>query len=168
RYAGKVTLGDQSTLDVREIFTGSIQSQDSTVTVSSRHARLDDYSRFGNTSLTLQEGARLTATGGWWNDSDVIVGPAATLSLAGTPVTEQSGQVSPAFYSTSYGAGYQLGVGSELQFSPYTFVTGDIRAEDNADITIGSSENVALADNLPLKGQMMYSTFNGFRNVYSG
>ncbi|HII0646043.1 TPA: autotransporter outer membrane beta-barrel domain-containing protein [Salmonella enterica subsp. enterica serovar Yopougon] len=168
RYAGKVTLGDQSTLDVREIFTGSIQSQDSTVTVSSRHARLDDYSRFGNTSLTLQEGARLTATGGWWNDSDVIVGPAATLSLAGTPVTEQSGQVSPAFYSTSYGAGYQLGVGSELQFSPYTFVTGDIRAEGNADITIGSSENVALADNLPLKGQMMYSTFNGFRNVYSG
>ncbi len=76
--------------------------------------------------------------------------------------------MSPAFYSTNYGAGYQLDVGSELQFSPYTFVTGDIRAEGDADITIGSSENVALADNLPREEQMMYSLFNGFRNVYSG
>ncbi|HAV0410704.1 TPA: autotransporter outer membrane beta-barrel domain-containing protein [Salmonella enterica] len=168
RYAGKVTLSELSTLDVREIFTGSIQSQDSAVIVSSRHAKLDDYSRFGNTSLTLQEGARLTAIGGWWSDSDVIVGPGATLSLAGAPAGSLPGQVSPAFYSTNYGAGYQLGASSELQFSPYTFVTGDIRAEGDANITIGSSENVALADNLPREEQMMYSLFNGFRNVYSG
>ncbi|EAC0473379.1 autotransporter outer membrane beta-barrel domain-containing protein [Salmonella enterica subsp. enterica] len=168
RYAGKVTLGEQSTLDVREIFTGSIQSQDSAVTVSSRHATLDDYSRFGNTSLALQEGARLTATGGWWSDSDVIVGPAATLSLAGTSVTGQPGQVSPAFYSTDYGAGYQLDAGSQLHFSPYTFVTGDIRAKGDTGISIGGEDGVALADNLPLGEQMMYSLFNGFRNVYSG
>ncbi|SUG15568.1 hemoglobin protease [Salmonella enterica subsp. arizonae] len=168
RYAGKVTLSEQSTLDVREIFTGSIQSQDSDVTVSSRHAKLDDYSRFGNTSLTLQEGARLTATGGWWSDSDVIVGPAATLSLTGTPAASLPGQMSPAFYSTNYGAGYQLGAASELQFSPYTFVTGDIRAAGDARIAIGSSDNVVLADNLPLEEQMMYGLFNGFRNVYSG
>ncbi|EDP8670149.1 autotransporter outer membrane beta-barrel domain-containing protein [Salmonella bongori] len=168
RYAGKVTLGEQSTLDVREIFTGSIQSQDSAVTVSSRHATLDGYSRFGNTSLALQEGARLTATGGWWSDSDVIVGPAATLNLAGTSVTGQPGQVSPAFYSTDYGAGYQLDTGSQLHFSPYTFVTGDIRAKGDTGISIGSEDGVALADNLPLGEQMMYSLFNGFRNVYSG
>ncbi|EOX8431713.1 S6 family peptidase [Salmonella bongori] len=168
RYAGKVTLGEQSTLDVREIFTGSIQSQDSAVTVSSRHATLDGYSRFGNTSLALQEGARLTATGGWWSDSDVIVGPAATLSLAGTSVTGQPGQVSPAFYSTDYGAGYQLDTGSQLHFSPYTFVTGDIRAKGDTGISIGGEDGVALADNLPLGEQMMYSLFNGFRNVYSG
>lgn len=168
RYAGKVTLGEQSTLDVREIFTGSIQSQDSAVTVSSHHATLDGYSRFGNTSLALQEGARLTATGGWWSDSDVIVGPAATLSLAGTSVTGQPGQVSPAFYSTDYGAGYQLDTGSQLHFSPYTFVTGDIRAKGDTGISIGSEDGVALADNLPLGEQMMYSLFNGFRNVYSG
>ncbi|AGR58369.1 TPA: autotransporter outer membrane beta-barrel domain-containing protein [Salmonella bongori] len=168
RYAGKVTLGEQSTLDVREIFTGSIQSQDSAVTVSSRHATLDDYSRFGNTSLALQEGARLTATGGWWSDSDVIVGPAATLSLAGTSVTGQPGQVSPAFYSTDYGAGYQLDAGSQLHFSPYTFVTGDIRAKGDTGISIGGEDGVALADNLSLGEQMMYSLFNGFRNVYSG
>ncbi|EDX9923272.1 autotransporter outer membrane beta-barrel domain-containing protein [Salmonella enterica] len=168
RYAGKVTLSEQSTLDVREIFTGSIQSQDSDVTVSSRHAKLDDYSRFGNTSLTLQEGARLTATGGWWSDSDVIVGPAATLSLTGTPAASLPRQMSPAFYSTNYGAGYQLGAASELQFSPYTFVTGDIRAAGDARIAIGSSDNVVLADNLPLEEQMMYGLFNGFRNVYSG
>ncbi|VDZ79388.1 hemoglobin protease [Salmonella bongori] len=152
RYAGKVTLGEQSTLDVREIFTGSIQSQDSAVTVSSRHATLDGYSRFGNTSLALQEGARLTATGGWWSDSDVIVGPAATLSLAGTSVTGQPGQVSPAFYSTDYGAGYQLDTGSQLHFSPYTFVTGDIRAKGDTGISIGGEDGVALADNLPLGG----------------
>ncbi|ECG1191706.1 autotransporter outer membrane beta-barrel domain-containing protein [Salmonella bongori] len=168
RYAGKVTLGEQSILDVREIFTGSIQSQDSAVTVSSRHATLDGYSRFGNTSLALQEGARLTATGGWWSDSDVIVGPAATLNLAGTSVTGQPGQVSPAFYSTDYGAGYQLDTGSQLHFSPYTFVTGDIRAKGDTGISIGSEDGVALADNLPLGEQMMYSLFNGFRNVYSG
>lgn len=61
--------------------------------------------------------------------------------------------MSPAFYSTNYGAGYQLGAASELQLSPYTFVTGDIRAEGEAGIIIGSSENVALADNLPWKSR---------------
>lgn len=97
-----------------------------------------------------------------------LLGRNATLILAGSPAGSLPGQMSPAFYSTDYGAGYQLGAGSELQFSPYTLVTGDIRAEGDADITIGGSENIALADNLPLEEQMIYSLFNGFRNVYSG
>ncbi|EKS0707999.1 autotransporter outer membrane beta-barrel domain-containing protein, partial [Salmonella enterica] len=65
-YHGHVTLDGQSTLDIREKFSGGITASNSSVSVASRQAALNEYSMFRKTPLTLQNGARLTATDGLW------------------------------------------------------------------------------------------------------
>ncbi|BEH73253.1 autotransporter outer membrane beta-barrel domain-containing protein [Edwardsiella tarda] len=168
RYQGSVTLQDQSTLTINEIFNGDIQGQNSQVTVKSTQAQLTGYSNFSKTPLTLQPGASLTANGGWWSDATISVDQGARLTLAGTPNTDQSGQVSPNFYSADYGQGFRLRGDAALKFSPYTFVSGDIQGEGASRITIGGDDEITLSDKLSQADRMMYSLFNNFRNVYAG
>lgn len=168
RYTGRVMLNGQSTLDIREIFNGSIRGQDSTVIVTSRHAVLDDYSQFMNTPVTLEKGAALTATGGWLSDSAINVTSSSTLNLTAEPVGNSDGQVGPSFYTLYGHEGYHLESGSTLQISPFTFVSGDIHADTPSTIDIGRGNDIRLADNLPFSQHLAYSLFEGFKNVYAG
>ncbi|WGE30942.1 S6 family peptidase (plasmid) [Edwardsiella tarda] len=168
RYQGSVTLQDQSTLTINEIFNGDIQGQNSQVTVKSTQAQLTGYSNFSKTPLTLQPGASLTANGGWWSDATISVDQGARFTLAGTPSADHPGQFSPNFYSADDGQGFRLRGDAALKFSPYTFVKGDIQGEGASRVTIGGDDEITLSDKLSQADRMMYSLFNNFRNVYAG
>ncbi|EBV5086513.1 autotransporter outer membrane beta-barrel domain-containing protein [Salmonella enterica subsp. enterica serovar Ball] len=169
RYNGKVFLRDQSTLNIREIFSGSINGQSSAVTVTSGKALLEGYSLFSHTPLLLESGARLTSSGGWFSNSPVNIGPSASLTLEASPATDSNrNAVIPTFYTTDYGPGFTLQGGSSLTIGPWAFVTGDIQSDGEATASIGDDSNVHLLDNPPLSERLAASLFSGFRNVYGG
>ncbi|ECG8591600.1 autotransporter outer membrane beta-barrel domain-containing protein [Salmonella enterica subsp. salamae] len=168
RYQGNITLADHSVLSVREKFSGTVTAQDSRIAISSTQATLDGYSQFSRSSLELEQGAALTATGGWESDSDVIVGLNAALNLTGTPLGNDPTQVTPAFYTMNGTNGFSLREGGALHIAPFAFVSGNIRSDSASTISIGDVENVRLADNLSFNDRLASSLFNGFRNVYGG
>ncbi|EAM9431594.1 TPA_asm: autotransporter outer membrane beta-barrel domain-containing protein [Salmonella enterica] len=165
-YHGHITLNNQSTLDIREKFSGGITASNSSVSVASRQAALNEYSMFRKTPLTLQNGARLTATGGWYTDGAVNINHDATLSLGGTPRTENKDNVSAAYYaSTEFSL---AGDGSRLQILPWTFTYGNISADGKSVISVGEGSSASLAPDLSFREKVAYSTFYGFKNVYGG
>lgn len=165
-YHGHVTLDHQSTLDIREKFSGGITASNSSVSVASRQATLNEYSMFRKTPLTLQNGARLTATGGWYTDGAVNINHDATLSLGGTPRTENNDYVSAVYYaSTTFSLD---GNGARLQVLPWTFTYGDISADGKSVISVGEGSSASLAPDLSFREKVAYSTFYGFKNVYGG
>lgn len=165
-YHGNITLNNQSTLDIREKFSGGITANNSSISVASRQAVLSEYSMFIKTPLELQGGARLTATGGWYTDSPVSINHDATLSLGGSPRPGNKDYVSAAYYaSTSFSL---EGDNSRLQILPWTFTYGDISADGNAVISVGEGSSASLAPDLSFREKIAYSTFYGFKNVYGG
>ncbi|ENI7574646.1 autotransporter outer membrane beta-barrel domain-containing protein [Salmonella enterica] len=165
-YHGHITLNNQSTLDIREKFSGGITASNSSVSVASRQAALNEYSMFRKTPLTLQDGARLTATGGWYTDGAVNINHDATLSLGGTPRTENNDYVSAAYYAST---AFSLdGDGSRLQILPWTFTYGDISADGKSVISVGEGSSASLAPDLSFSEKVAYSTFYGFKNVFGG
>lgn len=165
-WQGNMTLINHSSLDVREKFTGSITARDSRVTVSSRHARLNDYSQFITTPVILTQDAHLVATGGWWSDGTVSLQKNALLTLGGTPVVGKPGQYLPAFYSA---ADYHPAeVNAVLEIAPYAWVGGDIRSNSRVVIRMDGDDNARVADNLTAGQRNAYRLFNGFKHVYTG
>ncbi|CUK23925.1 Serine protease pic autotransporter precursor [Achromobacter ruhlandii] len=85
RYQGKITLKEKSTLEIRELFDGAIDASDSAITVFSDQAALTGHSRFAGSALTMENGAHLKASGGWYDDGTVTVADGAALTLSGAP-----------------------------------------------------------------------------------
>ncbi|ECJ2224326.1 autotransporter outer membrane beta-barrel domain-containing protein [Salmonella enterica] len=165
-YLGNVTLNNHSRLDIRETFSGGIAANDSSISVTSRQAVLNEYSMFRKTPLALQGGAHLTATGGWYTDNPVSINHDATLSLGGSPRPGNSGYVSAAYYAST---AFSLeGDNARLQVLPWTFTYGDISADGNAVISVGEGSSASLAPDLSFREKIAYSTFYGFKNVYGG
>lgn len=166
-YHGHVTLDGQSTLDIREKFSGGITASNSSVSVASRQAALNEYSIFRKTPLTLQNGARLTATDGLWSDSSVSIHPGASLTLSASP-----GVVVPDSYIP---AGYRVpsfilsGTDAGLQVRPGTYVTGNIEASGSASIAVGDdSADTGWDKNLPFRSWLLSSRLRDYRNVWQG
>lgn len=164
-YHGSITLNNQSALDIREKFAGSIMANDSSVSVASGQTRLTSFSLLNQSPLTLVSGAKLTATGGWYTNSPVSVYSDATLALGGSPRGNEN-VVSPAYYAST--AFNLRGDGARLQMLPYTYTYGDISADGKAVISVGEGNSDELASDLSLREKITYSLFDGFKNVYGG
>jgi len=166
RYQGTVSLADNSVLKIREKFTGGIAGQDSSVSVASRHAFLERYSAFRHTPLTLEQNAKLTARAGWLSDSNITIGPSATLLLTGMPAKAR--QFSPASYSQINGAGYEVKEGGVLRVSPFVYFTGDIHSSGRALVQFGARDRAQLAETLTADQQKIAAMLGGFKNMWTG
>lgn len=152
RFTGRVQLNNSSTLNINEHFTGGIDSADSSVTVASTDAVLNQKSSFSHSSLSLADGAKLTATLGLISDSEVAAGAGSTLSLL-------SGQYSAERWRFN-------GQGTTLNVGTGSVITGNIQANDTASLNFGTaeeaSENLFTAYggnlNAPLAGATMTNT----------
>ncbi|MGE8659265.1 MAG: S6 family peptidase [Achromobacter sp.] len=129
RYQGKITLKENSTLEIREKFAGAIDASDSAVTVVSDQAALTDHSRFAGASLTLDHGAHLKASGGWYGDGAVTVADDATLTLAGAPA-------GPAHYFTQ--SITLAGDNASLHLAPGSHSFGDLSSLAVSRVTLGA------------------------------
>ncbi|MCF7770712.1 S6 family peptidase [Achromobacter pulmonis] len=129
RYQGKITLKENSTLEIREKFAGAIDASDSAITVVSDQAALTDRSHFSGASLTLAPGARLDASGGWYGDGAVTVADGATLTLAGAPA-------GPAHYFTQ--AITLAGDNASLHLAPGSHSFGDLSSLAVSRVTLGA------------------------------
>lgn len=152
RFTGRVHLNNGSNLNINEYFTGGVDSANSSVTVASTNAVLSQYSRFSHSPLSLADGAKLTATSGLVSDSEVAAGAGSVLSLL-------SGEFSAKrWHFDGQGTTLNVGVGSVM--------TGNIQADDAANLNFGTakeaSENLFTAydGNLsaPLAGTTMTNT----------
>ncbi|EIW4464870.1 autotransporter outer membrane beta-barrel domain-containing protein [Salmonella enterica] len=166
-YHGHITLDGQSTLDIREKFSGGITASNSSVSVASRQTALNKYSMFRKTPLTLQDGARLTATDGLWSDSSVSIHPGASLTLSASPGVVVPDSYIPAEYRVS--SFILSGTGAGLQMRPGTYVTGNIEASGSASITVGDdSADTGWDKNLPFRSWLLSSRLRDYRNVWQG
>ncbi|MEN1315005.1 hypothetical protein AAIG91_35845, partial [Pseudomonas aeruginosa] len=93
-----VQLQQGSALTINEHFAGGIDSADSATTITSTDTTLNQLSRFTQSSLSLGEGAKLTATAGLLSDGTVSSNAGASLSLLsdqpGTMYSAQSWELS--------------------------------------------------------------------------
>lgn len=166
-YHGHVTLDNQSTLDIREKFTGGITASNSSVSVASRQATLNEYSMFRKTPLMLQDGARLTARDGLWSDSSVSINPGAGLTLSASPGVVVPNSYIPAEYRVQ--SFILSGSDSGLQMRPGTYVTGNIEASGSATIAVGDDSADTVWDkNLPFRSWLLSSRLRDYRNVWQG
>ncbi|WP_063579977.1 S6 family peptidase, partial [Achromobacter ruhlandii] len=129
-YHGKVTLQDSSTLEIRELFAGAIDASDSAVSVLSDQAALTGHSRFAGSPLTLERGAHLKASGGWYDDGAVTLADGAALTLAGAPE-------GPAHYFTQAIA--LQGDNANLYLAPGSHSFSDLSSPAASRITLGAS-----------------------------
>lgn len=166
-YHGHITLNNQSTLDIREKFSGGITADNSAVSVASRQAVLSGYSLFRRTPLVLQEGARMVARDGFWSDASVSINPGARMTLGAAPGIVVPGSYIPAEYRVQ---SFTLsGQDAGLQIRPWTYVTGNIKADGSADIAIGDGSADAGPDkNLPFRTWLLSSRLRDYRNVWQG
>ncbi|HBB0467208.1 TPA: autotransporter outer membrane beta-barrel domain-containing protein, partial [Escherichia coli] len=109
RFNGHVQLQQGSALTINEHFAGGIDSADSATTITSTDTTLNQLSRFTQSSLSLGEGAKLTATAGLLSDGTVSSNAGASLSLLsdqpGTMYSAQSWELSGQDTSLNVGAG---------------------------------------------------------------
>lgn len=130
RFNGHVQLKQGSALTINEHFIGGIDSTDSATTITSTDTTLNQLSRFTQSSLSLGQGAKLTATAGLLSDGTVSSNAGASLSLLsdqpGTMYFAKSWELSGQSTSLNVGAG-----GS---------ITGDINANDAASIRFGTTD----------------------------
>lgn len=166
-YHGNITLNNQSVLDIREKFSGGIKANNSSISVASRQAVLSEYSMFRSTPLEVQNGARLTARNGLWSDSSVSINQGARMTLGAAPGIVVPGSYIPAEYRVQ---SFTLsGQDAGLQIRPWTYVTGNIKADGSADIAIGDgSADAGLDKNLPFKTWLLSSRLRDYRNVWQG
>lgn len=119
-----------SALTINEHFIGGIDSTDSATTITSTDTTLNQLSRFTQSSLSLGEGAKLTATAGLLSDGTVSSNAGASLSLLsdqpGTMYSAQSWELSGQNTSLNVGAG--------------GIIAGDINANDAASISFGTTD----------------------------
>ncbi|EKS0707943.1 autotransporter outer membrane beta-barrel domain-containing protein, partial [Salmonella enterica] len=166
-YHGHITLNNQSTLDIREKFSGGITASNSSVSVASRQAALNEYSMFRKTPLTLQNGARLTATDGLWSDSSVSIHPGASLTLSASPGVVVPDSYIPAEYRVK--SFILSGTDAGLQVRPGTYVTGNIEASGSASIAVGDdSADAGWDKNIPFRSWLLSSRLRDYRNVWQG
>ncbi|EEJ6656775.1 TPA: autotransporter outer membrane beta-barrel domain-containing protein [Salmonella enterica] len=166
-YHGHITLNNQSTLDIREKFSGGITASNSSVSVASRQAALNEYSMFRKTPLTLQNGARLTATDGLWSDSSVSIHPGASLTLSASPGVVVPDSYIPAEYRVP--SFILSGTDAGLQVRPGTYVTGNIEATGSASIAVGDdSADAGWDKNIPFRSWLLSSRLRDYRNVWQG
>lgn len=166
RFWGHINLSANSTLAIREKFTGTVYGQNSRVTISSRDATFDGFSQFNHTALTLEESARLTATGGWSSNATVTVGPSASLLLAATPVAP--GRVSPSLYVLKSGATYELNDESTLNVTAFASLWGRIHAVGEAVIRFGESDVPRLVEALNAGQKGSVGKLFGFQSSWLG
>ncbi|HBB6611997.1 TPA: autotransporter outer membrane beta-barrel domain-containing protein, partial [Escherichia coli] len=130
RFNGHVQLKQGSALTINEHFIGDIDSTDSATTITSTDTTLNQLSRFTQSSLSLGEGAKLTATAGLLSDGTVSSNAGASLSLLsdqpGTMYSAQSWELSGQDTNLNVGAG--------------GIITGDINANDAASIIFGTTD----------------------------
>ncbi len=130
RFNGHVQLKQGSALTINEHFIGGIDSTDSATTITSTDTTLNQLSRFTQSSLSLGEGAKLTATAGLLSDGTVSSNAGASLSLLsdqpGTMYSAQSWELSGQNTSLNVGAG--------------GIIAGDINANDAASISFGTTD----------------------------
>lgn len=167
RYQGTVSLADNSVLDIREKFTGSITGQQSKVNVDSRQVLFEGYSSFSQTPLTLEKNAKLTARAGWTSDSPITVGPSATLQLTGL-AGKAKDQVIPSRYTLRSGTVYELKTDGVLRVSPFVSFTGDILASSRAAVQFGTKDKFQVAEALTPEQQKTVAMLNGFKNSWQG
>ncbi|EEL2954550.1 autotransporter outer membrane beta-barrel domain-containing protein [Salmonella enterica] len=166
-YYGKITLNNQSILDIREKFSGGIEANNSVVSVASRQTELSEYSLFRRTPLVLKDGAHMVARHGFWSDSSVSISPGARLTLSAAPGVVVPDSYIPAEYRVPL---FTLsGSGTGLQIHPWTYVTGNIEASGSASIVVGDDSTDAGPDkNLPLSSWLLSSRLQDYRNVWLG
>lgn len=130
RFNGHVQLKQGSTLTINEHFVGGIDSTDSATTITSTDTTLNQLSRFTQSSLSLGEGAKLTATAGLLSDGTVSSNARTSLTLLsdqpGTMYSAKSWELSGQSTSLNVGAG--------------GIITGDINANDAASIRFGTTD----------------------------
>lgn len=129
-YHGKITLQDSSTLEIRELFAGAIDASGSAVSVLSDQAVLTGHSRFVGSPLTLERGAHLKASGGWYDDGAVTLADGAALTLVGAPE-------GPAHYFTQAIA--LQGDNATLYLAPGSHSFSDLSSPAASRITLGAS-----------------------------
>ncbi|WP_088543913.1 autotransporter outer membrane beta-barrel domain-containing protein [Escherichia coli] len=139
-FTGNISLNNQSSLDIGKgsWFSGGITAWDSSVTVSSENAVVDESSWLVNSTLTVKDGGHLIVQNGLSTVGSLDV-EQGTLSLTGKPVTGSPNTYSPDIYFAH--EGYRL-QGDAASFEAYkqASVTGDIIADGTANITLGSAE----------------------------
>ncbi|OCZ63323.1 autotransporter outer membrane beta-barrel domain-containing protein [Achromobacter xylosoxidans] len=129
-YHGKITLQDSSTLEIRELFAGAIDASGSAVSVLSDQAALTGHSRFAGSPLTLERGAHLKASGGWYDDGAITLADGAALTLSGAPE-------GPAHYFTQAIA--LQGDNANLYLAPGSHSFSDLSSPAASRITLGAS-----------------------------
>ncbi|MCG4300587.1 autotransporter outer membrane beta-barrel domain-containing protein, partial [Escherichia coli] len=87
----------------------------------------------------------------------------ATLSLNSRP-DEVSHTLLPVY---DYAGSWNLkGDDARLNVGPYSMLSGNINVQDKGTVTLGGEGE--LSPDLTLQNQMLYSLFNGYRNIWSG
>ena len=160
-FNGTVNLDNQSVLNINEIFNGGIQANNSTVNISSDSAVLEN-STLTSTALNLNKGANVLASQSFVSDGPVNISD-ATLSLNSRP-DEVSHTLLPVY---DYAGSWNLkGDDARLNVGPYSMLSGNINVQDKGTVTLGGEGE--LSPDLTLQNQMLYSLFNGYRNIWSG
>ncbi|EKC2495409.1 autotransporter outer membrane beta-barrel domain-containing protein, partial [Salmonella enterica] len=166
-YHGHVTLNNQSALNIREKFSGGITASNSTVSVASSGAILNEYSLFRKTPLVLQDGAHMAASAGLWSDSPVTINSGARMTLSASPGSVVPGSYIPVEYWLP--SLTLSGAGAGLEIHPWTSFSGNIQASDTADITVGNDiVDAGLDKNRPFNAWLLISRFRDFRNIWQG
>ncbi|MBS4932041.1 MAG: autotransporter outer membrane beta-barrel domain-containing protein [Clostridiales bacterium] len=165
-FTGNISLNNQSSLDIGKgsWFSGGITAWDSSVTVSSENAVVDESSWLVNSTLTVKDGGHLIVQNGLSTVGSLDV-EQGTLSLTGKPVTGSPNTYSPDIYFAH--EGYRL-QGDAVSFEAYkqASVTGDIIADGTANITLGSAE-AAVESPTPLNTQAV-SMLAGYDAALNG
>ncbi|EQC3334526.1 S6 family peptidase [Escherichia coli] len=132
RFSGHVQLRQGSSLTVNEHFIGGIDSANSATTITSTDAILSHFSRFTHSSLSLTQGANLTAKAGLFSDGTINSDTGAILSL----LSEQPGTMYSAQSWKLTGQNTKLNV-----WGGGGVLSGAICADENASINIGSEDS---------------------------
>lgn len=162
QYQGNITLQKGSTLDINNSFTGGIEANDSSVTVTSQNAVFDRAGSFVNSTLSLEKGAKLTAQSGIFSTGAVDVKENASLTLTGTPSAQKQEYYSPVISTTE---GINLGDKASLSVKNMGYLSSDIHAGATAaTINLGDGDAAVGKTDSPLFSSLM----KGYNAVLSG
>lgn len=160
-FNGSISLSNQSVLNINEFFNGGIQANNSTVNISSANTVLANSSLTG-TELNLNTGADVLVSQNIISDSTVNISD-ATLSM-NSRFDDISRTLLPVY---AHAASWSLtGDNSSIYAGPFSMLSGDISVQGKGKVTIGGDGE--LSPVLTLQDRMLYSVFNGYRNVWEG